>query len=84
MRFAIGLIIGATLATPVAGAVAYAARESATDEIRERHVILDAEYRMACARGVAAGWAWRELAEAKAEHLTGGNVWIETLTTEGP
>lgn len=83
MRFAIGLIIGATLATPIAGAVAYAARESATDEIRERHVTLDAEYRMACARGVAAGWAWRELAEAKATGLTDDRVWVTTLE-EGP
>lgn len=59
--------------------IGIAARTEASREMAEAHDSLDAELRVACARGVSAGFAWRGLAEKKAKHLTGGRVWVTTL-----
>lgn len=84
MRLAIAFALGVITATPIAGAVALGARTEASREMTTRHDSLDAEYRVACARGVEAGVAWMRLAESKAAGLTDGRVWVTTLTEEGP
>lgn len=80
MRYALTFALGVITATPIAGAVALSARTTASREITERHVALDAEYRAVCARAAVAGVAWMRLAEAKATGLTGGRVWVTSLT----